>query len=100
MSDSSILRYGTRSDEVMKLQQNLTALGLYSGTISGHYGSITEAAVNEFPEDSLPGRLAQETLRVRKFLQPTWMPNMQFVGHSCNTATARTKHPILKATLM
>ena len=27
-----------------------------------------EAAVNEFPEDSLPGRLAQETLRVRKIL--------------------------------
>ena len=48
VSDSSILRYGTRSDEVMKLQQNLTALGLYSGTISGHYGSITEAAVMNF----------------------------------------------------
>ena len=32
----------------MKLQQNLTALGLYSGTISGHYGSITEAAVMNF----------------------------------------------------
>ena len=48
VSDSSILRYGTRSDAVMKLQQNLAALGLYSGTISGHYGSITEAAVMNF----------------------------------------------------
>ena len=44
VSGSAILRYGTRSDEVLKLQQNLTKLGLYTGTISGHYGSITEAA--------------------------------------------------------
>ena len=48
VSGSSILRYGTRSDEVIKLQQNLTKLGLYTGTISGHYGSITEAAVMNF----------------------------------------------------
>ena len=27
-----------------------------------------EAAVNEFPDDSLPGRLAQDTLRVRNIL--------------------------------
>lgn len=48
VSGSTILRYGTRSDEVIKLQQNLTKLGLYTGTISGHYGSITEAAVMNF----------------------------------------------------
>ena len=48
VSGSAILRYGTRSDEVIKLQQNLTKLGLYTGTISGHYGSITEAAVMNF----------------------------------------------------
>ena len=48
VSSSAILRYGTRSDEVLKLQQNLTKLGLYTGTISGHYGSITEAAVMNF----------------------------------------------------
>ena len=48
VSGSAILRYGTRSDEVLKLQQNLTKLGLYTGTISGHYGSITEAAVMNF----------------------------------------------------
>ena len=48
VSGSTILRYGTRSDEVLKLQQNLTKLGLYTGTISGHYGSITEAAVMNF----------------------------------------------------
>ena len=48
VSGSAILRDGTRSDEVIKLQQNLTKLGLYTGTISGHYGSITEAAVMNF----------------------------------------------------
>ena len=48
VSGSAILRYGTRNDEVLKLQQNLTKLGLYTGTISGHYGSITEAAVMNF----------------------------------------------------
>ena len=33
-----------RSDAVLKLQQDLRKLGYYSGTISGHFGSKTEAA--------------------------------------------------------
>ena len=37
-----------RSDAVLKLQQDLSKLGYYSGTISGHFGSKTEAAVMSF----------------------------------------------------
>ena len=33
VSGSAILRYGTRSDDVIKLQQNLTKLGLYTGCL-------------------------------------------------------------------
>ncbi len=54
-SDSSVsssggttLRYDMRSDAVLKLQQDLSKLGYYSGTISGHFGSKTEAAVMSF----------------------------------------------------
>lgn len=48
-SDSgTLLRHGTRSDAVLRLQQDLTRLGYYSGNITGHYGTMTEAAVMSF----------------------------------------------------
>ena len=45
---SGLLRYDSQGDAVRKLQQDLTALGYYNGTISGHFGSKTEAAVMNF----------------------------------------------------
>ena len=47
-SSSSMLRYGSQSDAVRQLQQDLTALGFYSGSITGHYGSMTQTAVAAF----------------------------------------------------
>ena len=47
-SGGTTLRYDMRSDAVLKLQQDLSNLGYYSGTISGHFGSKTEAAVMSF----------------------------------------------------
>ena len=47
-SDSTILRHGSRSDAVRRLQQDLSTLGYYNGAISGHFGSKTEAAVMSF----------------------------------------------------
>ena len=43
-----VLRQGSRSDAVRTLQEDLKALGYYDGSISGHYGSLTEAAVMKF----------------------------------------------------
>ena len=45
---SSLLRYGSEGESVRQLQTNLAALGFYSGSITGHYGSKTEAAVASF----------------------------------------------------
>ncbi len=47
-SSGSVLHYGSQNDQVRQLQQNLSALGFYSGSITGHYGSKTEAAVSAF----------------------------------------------------
>ena len=47
-TDSSILRYDSQSEAVRKLQQDLTTLGYYNSTVSGHFGSKTEAAVMNF----------------------------------------------------
>lgn len=47
-SDSTLLRHGSRSEAVRRLQQDLTTLGYYNGVISGHFGSKTEAAVMSF----------------------------------------------------
>ena len=47
-SGGTTLRYDMRSDAVLKLQQDLSKLGYYSGKISGHFGSKTESAVMSF----------------------------------------------------
>ena len=40
-SSSDLLRQGSRSEAVRQMQEDLAALGYYSGSISGHYGSLT-----------------------------------------------------------
>ncbi|MBP3656954.1 MAG: peptidoglycan-binding protein [Clostridia bacterium] len=47
-SSGTALRHGSRSEAVRQLQQDLKTLGYYNGTVSGHYGSLTEAAVMAF----------------------------------------------------
>lgn len=47
-SSGSLLRYDSQGEAVRQLQQDLTKLGYYNGTISGHFGSKTEAAVMSF----------------------------------------------------
>ena len=46
--DGSALRYGSQSDAVRTLQENLKSLGYYTGSVSGHFGTLTEAAVTNF----------------------------------------------------
>ena len=46
-SSSGPLRHGSRSETVRQLQENLKKLGYYTGSISGHYGTLTEAAVTK-----------------------------------------------------
>lgn len=46
--DDTVLRYGSQNAAVRQLQQDLTTLGFYSNTISGHFGTKTEAAVMSF----------------------------------------------------
>ena len=47
-SSSTLLRYGSQNESVRTLQQNLADLGYYGGSITGHFGSLTEAAVMNF----------------------------------------------------
>ena len=47
-SSTSGLMVGSTGNKVTALQQDLTALGYYYGDISGHYGSLTQAAVKKF----------------------------------------------------
>ncbi len=41
------LKYGMSGTEVTKLQEKLTSLGVYSGPITGYYGSLTVTAVKK-----------------------------------------------------
>ncbi len=45
---STLLRRDSEGTAVRQLQQDLTTLGYYGGTISGHFGTQTEAAVMSF----------------------------------------------------
>lgn len=47
-SGLSGLKIGSTGDRVRQMQQDLTALGYYYGDISGHYGTLTQAAVKKF----------------------------------------------------
>ena len=45
---TELLTLGSQDAQVTALQQQLTALGFYSGPITGYYGSLTEAAVVKY----------------------------------------------------
>ena len=47
-SGTTGLKVGSTGDKVRQLQLDLTALGYYYGDVSGHYGSLTQAAVKKF----------------------------------------------------
>ena len=47
-SSSSGLKLGSTSDAVRDLQKDLTTLGFYYGDITGHFGTMTEKAVEKF----------------------------------------------------
>ena len=42
------LRHGSRSEAVRQMQEDLKALGYYTGSITGNFGTLTEAAVMKF----------------------------------------------------
>ena len=45
---TELLTLGSQDAQVTALQRQLTALGLYSGPITGYYGSLTDAAVAKY----------------------------------------------------
>ena len=47
---STVLRSGTKSDEVKLLQQKLASSGYYTGAIDGSYGPMTLAAVKAYQQ--------------------------------------------------
>ena len=49
-SDAIYLRLGMRSTAVRQMQEDLQTLDFYSGSITGHFGDLTEAAVRRFQQ--------------------------------------------------
>lgn len=49
---SSTLREGSQSDAVRLLQENLTRLDYYSGSVTGRYGRLTKEAVRRFQREN------------------------------------------------
>ena len=47
-TDAGTLRHGSRSEAVRQMQQDLKDLGYYTGSITGNFGTLTEAAVMKF----------------------------------------------------
>ena len=49
---SDTLREGSKGDSVRMLQENLTLLDFYSGSITGSYGRLTKEAVRQFQKEN------------------------------------------------
>ena len=47
-TSASGMKLGSTGSDVRALQQNLTTLGFYYGDVTGHYGTMTQAAVQKF----------------------------------------------------
>jgi peptidoglycan hydrolase-like protein with peptidoglycan-binding domain len=45
---NNFLSVGSTGTDVTELQKHLTALGAYSGPVTGYFGSLTQAAVEQF----------------------------------------------------
>ncbi len=59
-------QYGSKGEEVRKIQQKLSDLGLYSGAVDGVYGVQTEKAVIRFQQKNklrVDGKAGSETLK-------------------------------------
>ena len=48
--DAIYLRMGMRSTAVRQMQEDLQTLDIYSGSVTGHFGELTEAAVRRFQQ--------------------------------------------------
>ena len=61
----AVSKYGSSGDEVVKIQQKLSELGYYNGTIDGRFGTNTKKAVIAFQKDnnlSADGIVGDKTL--------------------------------------
>ena len=47
-SDAGTLRYGSSGEAVRQMQQDLKNLGYYNGSVTGNFGTLTEAGVMKF----------------------------------------------------
>ena len=66
--------FGSRGEEVVMIQQRLSELGYYTGSIDGIYGSATKAAVTAFQKDNglaADGIAGQKTLTALKVYEST-----------------------------
>ena len=65
-ASAAIYRLGDEADEIATIQTALKQLKLYTGEVTGHFGSKTEEAVKKFQKDKglkQDGKAGPATLR-------------------------------------
>ncbi len=65
-SAQAVSKYGSSGDEVVKIQQKLSELGYYDGSVDGKFGTKTKKAVIAFQKDnnlSADGIVGDKTLK-------------------------------------
>lgn len=95
---SVTLREGSESDAVRILQENLTLLEYYAGSVTGRYGRLTKEAVRKFQRDndlSADGVAGPRTFeRLAQLLagdQAQETPNISLPGTAAQGSKAKTK---------
>lgn len=96
------LTYGSRGDEVKKLQQALNSTGSYSLTVDGSYGPKTQAAVRNYQTKNglkVDGIAGEQTLG-KLYQQPAESQPQQLAQQitTAQTATTQTQQPSFPST--
>lgn len=92
------LKVGSSGSSVTKLQKRLTALGFYSGDITGYFGEQTKAALIKFQKAAGVTANGVATTATTKVLYSNNAPKIEAPVTNTTTTTTTTTTPVTEPT--
>lgn len=87
-----ISQYGSKGDEVLKIQQRLKAWGYFDGPITGNYGALTTEAVKKFQKAH---GLTPDGVANKETLEKIGLPSGSSSSSSSHTSVSDSDYHLL-----